>query len=72
RIEADKEDITLADLGHMISSLGRASTTVKKYATEVKARTIEAVKEVEKVAKKGGLSEDAVQMIRSKILGIAG
>ncbi len=72
RIEADKEDITLADLGHMISSLGRASTTVKKYATEVKARTIEAAKEVEKVAKKGGLSEDAVQMIRSKILGIAG
>lgn len=72
KLEADKEDISLTDLGHMIGSLGRASTTVKKYATEVKSRTIQAAEAIEKVAKKGGLSDEAVQIIRSRILGIAG
>ncbi|HAE37848.1 MAG TPA: terminase [Candidatus Riflebacteria bacterium] len=72
KLDAEKCDLDLDDLGHMISSLSKASTTVKKYAADVKKRTIEAAKDVEAVAKKGGLTDEAVQAIRSKILGIAG
>ncbi|PKN97086.1 MAG: terminase [Chloroflexi bacterium HGW-Chloroflexi-5] len=72
KLDAEKCDLDLDDLGHMISSLSKASTTVKKYAADVKKRTIETAKEVESVAKKGGLTDEAVQTIRSKILGIAG
>ncbi|PKL44331.1 MAG: terminase [Candidatus Riflebacteria bacterium HGW-Riflebacteria-1] len=72
KLDADKCDLDLDDLGHMIGSLSKASTTVKKYAADVKKRTVEAAKDVETVAKKGGLTDEAVQAIRSKILGIAG
>ena len=65
------DDKALTNIGHMVSSLTKSSVAVKKYAAEVKTRTIQAAEAVEKVAKKGGLSEEAVQVIRSQILGIA-
>ncbi len=71
RLEED-DGKALANIGHMVSALSKSSVAVKKYASEVKARAVKAAEAVEKVAKKGGLTDDAVQAIRSKILGIAG
>lgn len=71
RLEED-DGKALANIGHMVSALSKSSVAVKKYASEVKAKTIQAAEAVEKVAKKGGLTDAAVAEIRSKILGIAG
>jgi hypothetical protein len=70
RLEED-DGKALANIGHMVSALSKSSVAVKKYATEVKTKTLQAAEAVEKVAKKGGLSDEAVQAIRSRILGIA-
>jgi len=71
KMEVDPQKVKLTDLGKMVSLVNRSSIDIKKYAAEVKAKTIEAAKEIEKVAKKGGLSDEAVQAIRKQILGIA-
>ena len=71
KMEVDPKKVKLTDIGKMVSVVNKTSIDIKKYAAEVKARTIQAAEAVEKVAKKSGLSDEAVQMIRSKILGIA-
>jgi Asp-tRNA(Asn)/Glu-tRNA(Gln) amidotransferase B subunit len=71
KMEVDPAKVKLTDLGKMVSLVNRTSIDIKKYAAEVKQKTVDAAKEVEKVAKKGGLSDEAVQKIRRSILGIA-
>ncbi|MEW6708306.1 MAG: DUF3486 family protein [Candidatus Riflebacteria bacterium] len=70
RMEVDPKKVKLTDIGKMVSAVNKTSIDIKKYAAEVKQKTIDAAKEVEKVAKKGGLSDEAVQKIRRSILGI--
>lgn len=62
--------LNLASAAKAIAELGRASVTQKKYAAEVKAAAQIAADKVEKIARKGGLSSNAVQTIRKEILGI--
>jgi Asp-tRNA(Asn)/Glu-tRNA(Gln) amidotransferase B subunit len=71
KMEVDPSKVKLTDLGKMVSLVNRTSIDIKKYAAEVKEKAQAAAQEIEKVAKKGGLSDEAVQAIRSKILGIA-
>jgi hypothetical protein len=54
-----------------IATLARASVNQKKFRLEVQARAEAAATAVEKVVKKNGLSEAAVDQIRREILGIA-
>lgn len=54
-----------------IATLTRASVGLKKYQTEVRTRAELAASNVEKIARKGGLSAEAAAQIRSEILGIA-
>lgn len=46
-------------------------STSKKFQSEVRARAQQAASNAEKIARKGGLSSDAVQALRREILGIA-
>ncbi|TNG92276.1 DUF3486 family protein [Pasteurellaceae bacterium USgator11] len=57
--------------GKNIAAVTQASTKLKSYQAEVKQRVTQAAKEVEKVVKRGGLSDDVADEIRRKILGIA-
>lgn len=61
----------LSFAGKNVASLIQASTKLKVYQAEVKERAETAAKEVEKVVKKGGLSDEVADEIRRKILGIA-
>lgn len=61
----------LSFAGKNVASLIQASTKLKSYQAEVKERAETAAKEVEKVVKKGGLSDEVADEIRRKILGIA-
>ena len=60
----------LGQLSNAISRLSRANIAQKKYATDVKQRATAAAEAAEKIATKGGLSKDSVQLIRKEILGI--
>lgn len=55
-----------------IATLARASVNQKKFRMEVQTRAETAAANVEKIAKKGGLSADSVAQLRREILGIAG
>ena len=77
--EAGDEDIDPADRIGLLSSaakniatLARASVNQKKFRLEVQARAEAAAANVEKIAKKGGLSAESVEQLRREILGIAG
>jgi len=54
-----------------IATLSRASVNLKRFQGEVRDRVRAAADSVTSVAKKGGLTADAVDAIRREILGIA-
>lgn len=54
-----------------IAEITKASVNQKKWQLEVQDRVEKAAKAVEKIAKKGGLSEKTAKEIRKQILGIA-
>jgi imidazolonepropionase-like amidohydrolase len=60
-----------AKIARAVAELGRASVVQKKWQTEVRARAEAAAANVEKIAKKGGLSGESVEALRREILGIA-
>lgn len=66
----ERKKLKLHDIAKGIAHLGRASVQQKKYANEVRKRTEEAAEAASKIAKRGGLSAGAVDMIRKEILGI--
>jgi hypothetical protein len=61
----------LASAARSVAELSRASIGNKKYQAEVKAKSAKVADEVEALARKGGLSADAMSAIRTSILGIA-
>lgn len=54
------------------SDVGRLQVTLSKWQDETRAKTAAAAEAVTQVARKGGLSANAVDAIRREILGIAG
>lgn len=71
-IEVDPETVDLAKLAKAVAELGKASVMQKRWLSEVRAKAEAAAANVEKIAKKGGLSSDSVEQLRREILGIAG
>lgn len=73
-LQADDAEAPLADrlpeITLAVSRLVRASLPQKKWQTEFREKAAAAADDVEKIARKGGLSDKAVQAIRQKILGI--
>lgn len=61
-----------AALTRSLSDLGRLDLSAQKYREQVVEKARAAAVSVEKIAKKGGLSGDAVDAIRREILGISG
>lgn len=76
--EASAEDVQpqdritlLSKAAKNISTLARASVNQKKFRLEIQAKAEAAAANVEKIAKKGGLSAESVDQLRREILGIA-
>lgn len=76
--EADDPDLDPGERVGMLSSaakniatLTRSSVGLKKFQSEVRQRAQAAAANVEKIAKKGGLSAESVEQLRREILGIA-
>lgn len=66
----DPGKISLTALGKMVADLNRSSIALKKYRAEVRVKVTAAADEATKVAKSKGLSAEAAEEIRQKILGI--
>jgi hypothetical protein len=69
-MQVDPETVELPKLIRAIADMGRTSVTQKKWATQVREKSKAAADAASKIAKKGGLSADAVAEIRKQILGI--
>lgn len=65
------ENIDLAKVAKAVADLTRATVSQKKWQAEVRAKAVVAADAVEAIAKKGGLSAEALDTIRRDILGIA-
>lgn len=77
--DASEEDLSpedriglLSKAAKNIATLARASVNQKKFRLEVQEKARVAADAVTQVAKKGGLTAEAVETIRREILGIAG
>ncbi len=59
------------ELSLAISRLSRAGVNQKKWMAEVKSKVTEVAESVEKTTRKAGLTQDAIDEIKNKILGIS-
>lgn len=66
-----EEGAPLKEVGLMVARLSNATVKQKQWAAEVRDKASTAADAVEKIAKKGGLSVDALEIIKREILGIA-
>ncbi len=62
--------MTLADLGHMVARLGKTAIAQKQWMAKVREKAEAAAANVEMVARKNGISGEAVETIRREILGV--
>lgn len=70
-MDVDPEQASLGAIAKAMAPLARASIALKKYSSEVREKAEAAADAAEKIARKGGLSADAVNTLRREILGIA-
>lgn len=67
----DVEGVGLVQLGTMVAKLNRTAVSQKRFILEVREKAAATAEEVERMARRGGLSDEAAAAIRQKILGIA-
>ncbi len=66
-----EEGASIKEIGLMVARLSNATVKQKQWQAEVMAKARETADSVAATARKGGLSQSAVDKIREKILGIA-
>lgn len=69
-LDVAADDVSLPAIGKIVADINKTTVARKKWAVEVRAKAQAAATEVEKVARAGGLSPEAIQSIRTHILGI--
>lgn len=70
-MDVDPENANLGAIAKAMAPLARASIALKKYSAEVAEKARNAADAAEKIARKGGLTAEAVDTLRREILGIA-
>lgn len=70
-VATSNDGVDIPKFAKAISELTRATVSQKKWQAEVRAKAVIAADAVETIAKRGGLSADALDTIRRDILGIA-
>lgn len=70
-IDATERIDLLSRAAKNIATLSRASVNQKKFRLEIQAKAEAAAANAEKIARKGGLSQESVEALRREILGIA-
>ena len=71
-INVDPDTVDLAKLARAVAELGKASVAQKRWQMEARKQTLEeAAKEAGIAAKSVGLTDEGVEQIKRRILGIA-
>lgn len=71
-INVDPDSVDLAKLARAVAELGKASVAQKRWQAEARKTALaDAAKEAGIAAKSAGLTEDAVEQIKRRILGIS-
>jgi hypothetical protein len=70
-LEAMPDDLDVLGALHALAKMQTAAVTREKWKTDVAKRAAAAASDAAAIAKQGGLSDSAVEMIRSRILGLA-
>ena len=63
--------LNLTSLARVVAELGKTSVQQKEYMGKVQEKAQSAAKKVEKLAQKGGLSQELVKQIKSEVLRVA-
>ena len=72
-IEVDPEKVDLAKLARAVAELGKASVLQKRWQAEARRQALEeAAKEAGAAGKSMGLTDEAVDQIQKRILGVSG
>lgn len=71
RAEPEEAAKTLSLISRAFADIGRFDISRQKWQAELRAKAMVAADAVEAIAKKGGLSNEAMDQIRRGILGIA-
>ena len=66
-----EEGAPMKEIGLMVARLSNATVKQKQWAAEVREKAESVAESVAAIGRKGGLSADALDMIRRDILGIA-
>lgn len=70
-LEIDAENVDLAKLARAVAELGKASVAQKRWQAEARKKALEeAAKEAGDAAKQVGITDDVVEQIKTRILGI--
>lgn len=70
-MEVDPSKVNLSGITRSIAELARASITVKDFASKVRAKAAAVAQAVGDAVKGSGLTEEGVEAIKRRILGIA-
>lgn len=71
-LQVDPKKVDLTKLARAVADLGKASVAQKRWQAEARKKALEdAAKEASAAAKSVGLTEEAANQIRNRILGIA-
>lgn len=71
-VATDSNSVDIPKISKAVAELTRATVSQKKWQTEVRAKAAVIADDVEAIARKGGLSPEAMDQIRKGILGIVG
>lgn len=72
-LEVDPETVDLAKFARSVADLGKTAVQQKKWEAEARRNALEqAAKEAGAAGKSMGLTDDAVEQIQKRILGVAG
>ena len=71
-LETDPKKINVNSLTRSVADLVRASVNQKKWMEEMKVKTSSAANEVANMARSKGLTAEAAEEIKNKVLGITG
>ncbi len=70
-LEVDPKKVDLSKLARAVAELGKASVAQKRWQAEARKKAIEdAAKEAGSAAKRAGLTQDVVDQLKTRILGL--
>lgn len=70
QMDIDPEEVDINKLFKNVAEIGKASVIQKKHQADIRDRVAKAARDVEDTARKAGMSDETIDVIRKRILGV--